>query len=243
MSSPSPPPRPFGALNWLWVALGLAAVVALVIWAWPWLWEVFHDPQSFRDWLKQFGPWSPAMFVFLQALQVVVFAIPGEVTQIAAGWLFGFGLGSLLSVVGIVIGSGVAFVLARGLGVRFVHRIAGPQAVEKFDKLMASPRFIGSLFLFFLIPGIPKDILCYVAGLSRLKFLPFLAISGVARLPGIFGSSLMGRALFDGDWTLLAGVAVAAVVLFGVGWWFREPIFRFVERFAVEHPEKKETLP
>ncbi len=225
--------------SWVLAGVVLAALAALGIWAWPWVWQVFHDPQAFRDWLKQWGPWSPAVFVLLQTLQVVVFAIPGEVTQIAAGWLFGFGLGSLLSVTGIVIGSAIAFGLTRWLGVQFVHRIAGPQTVAKFDQLMASPKFIGSLFLLFLIPGIPKDILCYVAGLSRLKFVPFLLISSVARLPGIFGSSLMGKAVFEKDWFLLAGIATGALVLFGLGWWFREAIFRMVERFAVQHDEKE----
>lgn len=237
--SDTPPPSRAG--SWIAAGLVLAAAAALGVWAWPWVWQVFHDPQAFRDWLKQWGPWSPAVFVLLQTLQVVVFAIPGEVTQIAAGWLFGFGLGSLLSVTGILIGSAIAFGLTRWLGVQFVHRIAGPETVAKFDKLMASPKFIGSLFLLFLIPGIPKDILCYVAGLSRLKFVPFLLISTVARLPGIFGSSLMGKAVFEKDWFLLAGIAAGALLLFGLGWLFREPIFRMVEKFAVQHEEKDET--
>jgi len=202
---------------------------------------VFSDPQIVRDWLKGWGGWAPVVFIGLQVLQVVVFVLPGEVTQIVGGWLFGFWGGSILSVVGIAIGSTVAFGLTRWWGVRFVHRIAGPETVAKFDHLMASPRFIGSLFLFFLIPGIPKDILCYVAGLSRLKFLPFLLISCLARLPGIFGSSLMGKAVFEGNWPLLAGIATAASVLFGLGWWFREPIFRWVERFTVQHDTEKET--
>jgi len=170
---------------------------------------------------------------------VVIFALPGEVSQVAGGYLFGFGLGSLLSVVGIALGSAIAFGLSRWLGVAFVHRIAGPATVAKFDRLMASPKFIGSLFLLFLIPGIPKDILCYVAGLSQVKFFAFLGLSVVARLPGIFGSSLIGKALFQGDWWMLGAVAGAAAVLFGVGWWLREAIFSWVERFAVaRHPRK-----
>jgi len=94
--------------------------------------------------------------------------------------------------------------------------------------------------LFFLIPGVPKDILCYVAGLSRLKLIPFLWISTLARMPGIFGSSLMGKALFQNDWGLLVAVAGAALVLFFFGWWFRTPIFTLVERYAVQKAPPKE---
>lgn len=238
-----PAPQGPGLRNWVVPVLVVVALVGLLVWSAPALWKIFSDPQQVRDWLRGFGVWAPVVFVALQALQVIVFVIPGEVTQIAGGWLFGFGLGSLLSLVGIALGAAVAFALARKLGVGFVHRIAGPEAVLRFDGLMASPKFIGSLFLFFLIPGIPKDILCYVAGLSRIKFLPFLVISSLARLPGIFGSSLMGKALYREDWWMLAAVAGGAAVLFGLGWGFREPIFRLVEKFTVKNSPEEEKNP
>ena len=228
---------------WIVPLLILAIVAGLLIWAAPWLWQVLHDPKAIRDGLRQTGPWAPLIFIFLQILQVVVFILPGEVTQIAGGWLFGFVLGSLLSVAGIAIGSAIAFGLTRWLGVAFVHKIAGPETVMRFDSLMASPKFIGSLFLLFLIPGIPKDVLCYVAGLAAIKFLPFLLISTVARLPGILGSSLMGKAFFEGDWVLLLVVAGVALVLFAVGWWFRESIFAVIERFAVKKNPEKDPAP
>jgi len=239
MSEPSP--RPSHRWTWILLLLGFAVAIGLLIWAFPGSWSVFHDPKVIEDWLLHWGPWAPVVFVVLQTLQVVVFIIPGEVTQIAGGWLFGFGLGSVLSLIGIMAGSAIAFKLTHWLGPRFVHRIAGPETIAKFDGLMASPKFIGSMFLLFVIPGIPKDVLCYVAGLSRLKFLPFLLISGVARLPGIVGSSLMGKAFFDGNWWLLLAVAGVAAVLFGLGWWFRETIFQMVERFAVDKPVDKDT--
>ena len=242
MSEPSP--RPARSWAWIFLLLGFVAVLSLLVWFFPGWWSVFHDPQVIQDWLEHWGPWAPVVFVVLQTLQVVIFVIPGEVTQIAGGWLFGFSLGSLLSLSGIMLGSAIAFKLTHWLGVKFVHRIAGPETVAKFDGLMASPKFIGSLFLFFLIPGIPKDVLCYVAGLSRLKFWPFLVISGLARLPGIIGSSLMGKAFFDGNWWLLAAVAGIAALLFAIGWLFREPIFQLVERFAVEkEPQEKDVAP
>jgi uncharacterized membrane protein YdjX (TVP38/TMEM64 family) len=217
------------------VILGIMVIVVLAacsLIAAPFWWPLLEDPQKLRDWLTGLGIWAPAIFVFLQALQIVIFVLPGEITQIAAGWVFGFGWGSALAVAGTIVGSAAAFGLARKFGAPLVHGMAGAATVAKFDKLMASPRFIGSLFLLFLIPGVPKDILCYVAGLSTLRFLPFLVFSTVARLPGILGSSLMGKALYQGDWLVLAAVAGGALVLFGVGWFFREPIFRFIERFA-----------
>jgi uncharacterized membrane protein YdjX (TVP38/TMEM64 family) len=234
-------PRPSRPISFpvLFAVLAVIVVAACLLFAEPFWLPIFQDPQKLRDWLSGTGPWAPVLYVFLQALQIVVFVLPGEVTQIAAGWVFGFVWGSVLSVIGAVIGSAAAFLIAHTFGVGLVHRIAGVKAVARFDGLMQSPKFVGSLFLLFLIPGIPKDILCYVAGLSRLKLVPFLVISTVARLPGILGSSLMGKALFHGDWWLLAGVAGGALVLFGVGWWFRDSIFALIERVAVQKTDKE----
>ena len=217
-------------------------LLGLLIWMFPWLWQTFQNPETIREDLRQSGPWAPLVFVLLQILQVVVFVIPGEVTQIAGGWLFGFLPGTLLSVTGIALGSALAFGLTRWLGEAFVHRIVGPKTVLKFDSLMASPRFVGSLFLLFLIPGIPKDVLCYVAGLAKVKFLAFLVISTVARLPGIFSSSLMGKAFFEGNWPLMISVAAAALVLFALGWWFRESLFTVIERLAIKKTPEKDAL-
>ena len=233
------PPAP-GLQKWILPSAVVVVVIALLTWSAPHLWSVFGDPLSIRQAVQDWGPLAPLGFIALQTAQVVIFALPGEVSQVAGGYLFGFVFGSLLSLIGVALGSAIAFWLTRRLGVRFVHRIAGPRTVAKFDRLMASPKFIGSLFLLFLIPGIPKDILCYVAGLSRLKFLPFLGLSLIARTPGIFGSSLIGKALFQGDWWLLAMVAGAAVMLFAAGWWFRDAIFRWVERFAVTPAAEKD---
>jgi uncharacterized membrane protein YdjX (TVP38/TMEM64 family) len=240
MSDPAPRPRRF--VRWVLAVLALAAAGSLAVWVVPSFWSSFVRPEALRDWIRSWGPWAPVAFLLVQVLQVVVFALPGEITQVAGGWLFGFAWGSVLSVAGILLGSAVAFGLARVLGVRFVHRIAGPRSVTRFDTLMASPKLVGSVFLLFLIPGIPKDIVCYVAGLSRLKFWPFLAISGIARLPGILGSSLIGKAALDQNWVLLALVAGSAALLFAIGWKFRTPIFTFLERFAVQ-PTPKERTP
>src|SRR5712692_4643670 len=44
----------------------------------------------------------------------------------------------------------------------------------------------------FCIPGIPKDLLCYIAGLTPMPVVTFLLISTIGRFPGVFLSSLFG---------------------------------------------------
>ncbi len=195
------------------------------------LWRIFSSPEGLRHWIEG-KKLASILFVLLQALQVVVFVIPGEVPQIAGGYLFGIWEGLLLSVVGIVVGSSISFYLARLLGVPFVRAIFKPGQVEKTEKIISSSRSKLAFFLLFLIPGIPKDILCYVGGLSEIKFYQFLILSTVGRLPGIVGSVIMGDAAAGKRWIFAGIIFTVAVVLFFLGFLFREKIELWLERIS-----------
>jgi uncharacterized membrane protein YdjX (TVP38/TMEM64 family) len=96
--------------------------------------------------------------------------------------------------------------------------------------------------LFFLIPGIPKDILCYVAGLSVMRLYFFLLFSTLGRLPGILGSALIGDAAADRRWILAGTIFFIAVVLFIFGFLFRERIQRLLEEFGHRRKGRRKEL-
>lgn len=196
------------------------------------LWSVFSTPEKLKGWVAQWGAAGPIVFLGLQALQVIVFVIPGEVPQIAGGYLFGILGGLILSAIGIAIGSCVSFFLARLLGVPFVHVLFPPEQVQRIEKLAASPRSTMALFLLFLIPGIPKDILCYVAGLAPMRFLVFFVISLSGRMPGILGSVIMGNAAAEQNWVFAAIVLSISVVFFVIGLLFRVKIESWIETIS-----------
>jgi uncharacterized membrane protein YdjX (TVP38/TMEM64 family) len=168
---------------------------------------LFSSPQMLREWIRGTGVVAPLVFVAVQAFQVVVFFIPGEIPQVAGGYLF-------------------------VLGVLFVNALFKPENVERTRRIANSPKAKVSFFLFFLIPGIPKDILCYVAGLSIMKFHVFLLFSTLGRIPGIIGSALMGDAAADRRWILAGTILFVAAALFVLGFLFRERIQRVLERLA-----------
>jgi uncharacterized membrane protein YdjX (TVP38/TMEM64 family) len=214
----------------------VALAVPVVIWRRE-LWELFSSARRLRQWVSGWGAVAPLVFVAVQALQVVVFVIPGEVPQIAAGYLFGAPLGAALSVAGILMGSAASFFLARLLGRPFVSALfPGPQA-ERIEKLLASRGARIVFFLLFLIPGIPKDVLCYVAGITPMGFPFFAAVSTLGRLPGIIGSAIIGSAAAAQRWVLMGIVALAAVALFGAGLLLRPRIQGWLEGIA----EKRRT--
>jgi uncharacterized membrane protein YdjX (TVP38/TMEM64 family) len=217
----------------------LAAIaVPAVIWRRE-LWQLFSSTGGLRDWVASAGGLAPLVFVAVQALQVVVFVIPGEVPQIAGGYLFGPWLGTLLSLCGILAGSTLDFFLARLAGTPFVKALFPAERVDRLGRLLDSRGARVAFFLLFLIPGIPKDILCYVAGLSPMRFAFFATASMLGRLPGIVGSAFIGDAAAARRWPLVVGLGVGAVALFAAGWLLRERIQGWVERLAERRSEAR----
>ena len=198
------------------------------------IWNLFSTPERIQTAVESWGVLAPVGFMLVQFVQVVVFIIPGEIPQIAGGYLFGLPAGILYSTVGILVGSGFNFFLARILGVPFVRRLFREKQIESFQTIVHSPRAQIGFFLLFVIPGIPKDILCYVAGISPLRFSAFILISTIGRMPGIIGSAAMGSAAASREWVLAIIIMVVAIVLFFIGLLFRERVHAFVERYALK---------
>jgi len=212
-----------------------ALVVPVIIWHAE-LWKVFGSVPKVRTWIEGWGAVAPLAFVGVQAIQVIVFAIPGEVVQIAGGYLFGGWVGILLSLSGILAGSTVAFFLSRWLGRPFVAAVIPAAQIERVEKLLESRSSRIVFFVLFLIPGVPKDILCYVAGLTPMSFLFFLGVSAVGRLPGIVGSSIIGGAARANRWVALGILSLAAIMLFAAGMIFRTQLQALVERVLGKKP-------
>jgi uncharacterized membrane protein YdjX (TVP38/TMEM64 family) len=206
----------------------LAAIFVPVAIFWRDIWRIFTSAQELRDWVSAKGAAAPIVFMALQAIQVIVFVIPGEVPQIAGGYLFGVWMGTLYSIAGILLGSTISFFLARLLGVPFVHALFPAEQTAKIEKLLSSRRSKIAFFLLFVIPGIPKDVLCYVAGLSPMRFVFFAVISFLGRLPGIFGSAIIGNAAAGERWILAGIVLAAAALLFGIGYLLRAGIEKWI---------------
>ena len=197
-------------LLFVFAALGFTAFLYWMGWI-----GFFFDRARLLRFLESLGPWSFAGFIFLQIVQVVAAPIPGEVTGFLGGFLYGPFFGILLNTIGLTIGSVIAFQLARIFGRPVVDRLVDPRTMSRFDFLL---RHEGAflVFLLFLLPGFPKDYLCYILGLGHFSLLEFTVISATGRLLGTimltFGGSFLRQERYM-ELSLLAGVAVVAVFL------------------------------
>ena len=160
---------------------------------------------------------SILVYIGAQILQIIICVIQGQWLQFAAGYMYGLWLGFLYSIIGAAIGSVVTYYLAKLLGRDAMHLIFGEARINEFIHKLNSKKAIVIVFLIFLIPGVPKDLCNYAAGISEMKLKPFLIVSLVGRSPGMMGSLLIGRQIEAGNYTGAIVVAAVAVVLCVVG--------------------------
>lgn len=172
-----------------------------------------REPEAFRLWVEQFGVLGKLIFVLMVFIQVLVALIPGEPVELAAGYAFGFWEGTLLSMIGIVLGSAVIFLLVRKFGVKLVEVFFANKEIKQLNFLKNNKKTAVIAFLLMLIPGTPKDFHSYFAGLTNLKLGQWLLIVTVARIPSLVTSTGTGAAAGDKNY-LLAGfmLAITAVI-------------------------------
>jgi uncharacterized membrane protein YdjX (TVP38/TMEM64 family) len=222
------------------VLLVLVGGLSVLIYRSDWI-RLFLCRDKLLYFLESLGPWAPVVFALLQAFQVVAAPIPGEATGLLGGFLYGPWLGVLLSTIGLTLGSYIAFALGRSLGRPFVERFVAPSTMERFDYLLHHKgAFL--VFLLFLIPGFPKDALCYILGLGHLSTMEFLLIGGVGRLLGTVLLTLEGNYLRlhqYGRLYILLGITVI-IVLFAMVYKDKlERLFRSWHRRDYQKQEAK----
>lgn len=177
-----------------------------------------RQPEQFRSWVDGHGALGCAAYAAMVFLQVVVAIIPGEPLEIAGGYAFGAWWGTALCLIGAVLGSAAVFALVRRWGRPLAEVVFPKEKLDKLQFLHSSPKRTALLWLIFTAPGTPKDLLCYFAGLTDMKWRTWLLIATVGRLPSIVTSTVGGGALGDRNYTAAAiafGVALAAA---GVGY-------------------------
>ncbi|HSK68991.1 MAG TPA: VTT domain-containing protein [Candidatus Limnocylindria bacterium] len=175
--------------------------------------EAVRRGYSFRMWLRQRGFLKYPIMVGIVALQVVIAFIPGEPIEFAAGYMFGAPMGSLLCIIGFTLGSLLVVVVVRKFGMKLLRLIFSDRDIDHLQ-LFRNPKTRDfTIFMLFLIPGTPKDVLTYLAGILPLHLGKFLLISGVARLPSLLTSTLAGTWAGQDRMTMTLVIYAATVAL------------------------------
>ncbi len=185
-----------------------------------------RDPEKLRRELGGNNPKSWLIFTVIQFLQVLFAFIPGEFIEVAAGYIYGPFLGTFLCLVGVLPATCLIFGLTKLLGRKFTKITLDEKDLKKFNFLNDEKKLTTTLFLLYFFPGTPKDVITYFAGITKIKFVPFLLISVFCRIPSILTSTLAGGALGENKFILslvIFGVTGITVIL---GW----VMFRYISK-------------
>jgi uncharacterized membrane protein YdjX (TVP38/TMEM64 family) len=198
--------------------------------SYPELIRRFTSLDEINKLLYEYKTASIFIYMGLQVFQIVVSIIPGQALQFAAGYAYHFWLGFLYSIIGVAMGTVVTFYLARLLGKDALHVIFGEEKFSRFVRTINSKRSYIVLFVIFLIPGVPKDLFTYAAGVSEIRIVPFLLLSLIGRSPAMIGSIWMGSMINKGSYAGPIILGVVAVILFIAGILNRDKMVQWTDR-------------
>ena len=172
--------------------------------------------EQLRAFLDSYGWKGRFILLGVQCLQVVVALIPGEVIELGAGYAYGAVEGTLLCLLGIAISSSVVFLLTKKLGSPMVETFISREKLNQHRFFNSEEKRKRLLFLLFFIPGTPKDVFTYIAGLTPITLPQFLSITLIARIPSVLSSTISGQMLGDKDYiTAIIVYAITAILSAG----------------------------
>ena len=197
-------------------AIGIAVGVPLV--------RSASEPEHFRKWIESLGLWGDFAYMALVALQVVVAIIPGEPVEILGGYAFGVWHGTVLYLIGAFLGSVIVFLFVRKCGRAAAEVFFSKEKIESLKFLHTSPKRTLIFSIIFTVPGTPKDLLVYFAGLTDMKLSTWLIICSFGRIPSAITSTIGGSALGEGEYSSAVLALIITAVLSLAGFW----VYKFV---------------
>ena len=190
------------------------ALSALGIW---FMRRYLMDPALVREAIGEHYALGAIAMALISAVQVIVALIPGEFVEIAAGYCFGSWVGSLLCLVGIVLGSCTTILLVRYFGSRFVYAFYPKEKIDALPIINDPPKRNILTFILFVIPGTPKDLFTYAIGLTDMSIPRYIALTTAARFPSVILSTLSGDAVGTKDYTAAILFVIVTAAVSGVG--------------------------
>ena len=190
-------------------------IPSLVYFTYPEIFEQLKSIETVNALLQKYQTAGIIVYLGLSIAQVVIAVIPGQVLYFAAGYAFSFPLGILLATAGCAAGTAISFWLSRSLGRDAMDLLFGKRKINKYADMLTTKKGYLALLILYLIPGFPKDLLAYVAGVTKVDFRLLMVISIIGRLPASAGTVMMGSMLRQDSYAGMAllGVLGAAICI------------------------------
>jgi uncharacterized membrane protein YdjX (TVP38/TMEM64 family) len=174
--------------------------------------------ENFKSLIEGYGNFGVFVALFIHVLQVIISPLPGEIVEIGMGLCYGWLGGSLICLIGSTVGSFIIVLFVKKLGIRFVELFISVDRINKLKILKDDKNLEQLIFLIYLIPGTPKDMLTFFFGLTNISIPRFLVIQFIARIPSVITSTVGGDFLVEGKFmsALLLFVITGLVSVIGI---------------------------
>lgn len=220
--------------RWAIVTAVLLALLAIFIWLVAidapiirFTVRLYQDKNFLKETVRAWGWMAPLVFMAIQALQVIISPIPGEITGPVGGALFGTWLGLFYSTIGLTVGTLFCFWVGRKWGEPLVRPWLSEHHWNQMNFILEAEGAI-ICFILYLIPGFPKDIISYLFGISPMPFWLFAVVSTVARIPGTWVSSYFGAHVAEQQYLYAIAFMGIIIALCLPLYYYRD---RFIKRF------------
>ncbi len=205
--------------KWI-IGILVGILFALIIAAGIRMCHFLLDADTLHEYVESRGIAGILFFMGMNILQTLTTIIPAGPFEIAAGSAFGIVKGTVICDAAMCIGSLIAFLLSRTFGIKFVSLFYSGDKLRDMKIEHAGKKEIFFVTICYLIPGLPKDIMPYILGMSDLSTAVFVLIVLSCRIPGILLTAVFGDALIYRDWRQLAAAAVISIIFYIAGIYF-----------------------
>lgn len=232
------------ALNWknlTIIGLIIVAIILLGYFFGPTLVEFFSDMDRIKELIDSAGVFGPLIFIILQVAQVVLAPIPGNVVGAVGGIIFGW-WGLLLTIIGSILGMMIVVAISRKFGRPFVEKFFSKEQIKKFDFLLEGRGATFALFLIFLLPFFPDDLIGYVSGLTKIRFRNIIIVSVVGRLPMHILTNFFGAQVFEGNWIIIVIMLVIVGAIASILYIKRDWLYELVKKENDKENEKDKKI-
>ncbi len=225
-------------LTLIFIALFLGLILLFLHYALGINYKDLQNKEMVQNFVSKSGGFAPIVFIIISFLQVTFIPIPGAVTILAGNYLFGFWLSLLYSYIGMFIGSILAFYLGRLIGRPFVNWIVGDkETVDKYLKRLEGKETVLLFFMFFF-PFFPDDLLCSVAGITKITWFKFIVMQIITRFTSIISTLLFmsGEFIPYNLWgfTIMGIIGVGAIYLFILSYKNSDKINEYIDKLALK---------
>ena len=182
---------------------------------------VFYKPliyylnnyEELKLFLKSKGKLALFIIYFLQILQVVIAFIPSDFINLSSGYILGPYIGFIISYLGLVSGTIIAFYISRFFGKEIVLKLVKEETLNKISNKVSSNMSVTNIFILSIIPFMPRDVLVYALGLTNIRPKKFLLPYLLARIPLVLILSITGDTLFKNDDYIFYFFIISLIIL------------------------------